>query len=53
MTSLPLLQPRKKNLDVGFSYVVGDDDKPFKLSLSLRFVSSLARDDDSQFIIVS
>jgi hypothetical protein len=40
------LQPKKKNLDVGFSCVARDDDEPFDLSLSFSFFSSLVEDDD-------
>jgi hypothetical protein len=47
MTSLPLLQPKKKNLDVGFSWVAGDDNKHPGLSSSFSLSSSLAKDDDS------
>jgi hypothetical protein len=31
--SLPLLQPKKKNLDVGFFWVARNNDKPLGLSL--------------------
>ncbi len=37
------LQPKKKNLDVGFSWVVGDDDKPHHCLLA--FFSSLVEDN--------
>jgi hypothetical protein len=46
MTSLPHhpLQLKKKNLDIGFSWVVGDNDKPSNSSSSLSFFSSFADD---------
>ncbi len=50
MKSLPTchspLQPKKKNLAVGFSWVARDDKEPPSLSLSLSFFSSLVEDDD-------
>jgi hypothetical protein len=39
------LQPKKKNLDVGFSWLVGDKDEPPNLSSSFRFFSSLVKDN--------
>jgi len=35
------LQPKKKNLDVGFSWVVGDDNEPLDLSCLLVFYPHL------------
>jgi hypothetical protein len=40
------LQPKEKNLDVGFSWVAGDDDEPSNSSLSLCFCSSFVEDND-------
>jgi LAS superfamily LD-carboxypeptidase LdcB len=52
MTSLPVhqhpLQPKKKNLDVGLSWVARDDNKPPSSSLSLIFFSSVVENDDEQ-----
>jgi hypothetical protein len=50
MTSLLVhhhpLQPKKKNLDVGFSWVAGDNSEPLGSSSSLSFFSSLVKDND-------
>jgi hypothetical protein len=40
------LQHKKKNLDVGFSWVARNNDKPFSLSSFLSFFSSFVEDDD-------
>jgi hypothetical protein len=40
------LQPKKKHLDVGFSWVEGDDDEPSSSSSSFSFFSLLVKDDD-------
>jgi len=40
------LQPKKKNLDVGFSWVARDDDEPPNSSLSLSFFSSFLENND-------
>jgi hypothetical protein len=51
MTNLPtcrhLLQPKKKkNLDVGFSWVAKNDDKPRSSLPFLSFFSSITKDND-------
>jgi hypothetical protein len=45
-TSLPFLQPKKKNLNVGSFWVARNDDRPPNLSSSLNIFSSLVKDDD-------
>ncbi len=40
------LQPKKKNLDVGFSWVARDDNEPPNSSLSLSFFSSFLENND-------
>jgi hypothetical protein len=40
------LQPKKKNLDVGFSWVTWDNNKPPDSSLSFSFFSSFVEDND-------
>jgi hypothetical protein len=40
------LQPKKKHLDAGFSWVVGDNNEPQDLPSSLSFFLSLVKDGD-------
>ncbi len=50
-----LLQPKKKNLDVGISWVTEDDNKPRSLSPSLLFFSSIVENDNkprSRLIVI-